>query len=1153
VLRALTLYALFLFLNISLLAQEANEKCIWLKATTEPQVLDSLTVLPQSIRINKPTGLAITFDFDLGNNEITFQGDLSDSVQVCFTTLAYDLHSPTARKTLKIYDSSATFKDAVLYEQELNVVKREELFKTQNITKTGSITRGVSFGNRQDVFVNSSLNLQMEGKLTENVNLKAVISDTNIPFQPEGNTQNVQDFDNIYIQLYNDKWSLLAGDVVLQSRSSEFLKFYKNVQGVQFSTKYDMNNGFKANTSVAASVAKGRFNSSTIVALEGVLGPYKLRGPNNERFIIVIAASEKVFLDGVQLTRGFNNDYVIDYNLGEITFTSEVLITKFSRIRVDFEFSDQNYSRSIFNVNHFQSNDVLDFAISYYNEKDDRNRPLIFDLSQEEKIVLRNAGDDLDRATTSRVDSVVFNPDIILYRKTTGRDDLGLTHEFFQYSTNPDSAYFNVQFSQLGLGRGNYILLNTTANGRIYEWVAPVNGQLQGSYEPISLLRAPNQKNMFTIGGGWKLNKHDEIRVETAFSKNDLNLFSDLDADDDDGYAYKLKYKSTNREVSFLKGYKFNASADYEYNSKDFSFIDRVRYIEFDRDWSFNPADFTQTFSENILNANLSLNQDFNNKISYRMAFRKRGEAVNGYQHYFDATKQLGKLLLKANVFNMSNNQIGVRSDWTRLNFDISLNTSLVIPGYRFRSDRNEVKNEMDNSIISTAMNFSEHSFYIKSATSLKTQYGIDYQVREDRLPFMGELVDNNQSETWNAFLKTRINETQDINMILTYRNLENLNLPGNDTNDETLMGRVDWNGSFLNNVVRSELTYALGNSRELRREFVFIPVPLGEGTHTWRDDNGDGIQDLNEFYIAINADEKNYAKIFVPTDTYEEAFNTNISYRFNFRPPSDWENAGGFKQLVSQLSNSTAWTLDSKITDEDLGSRLWPIGKGVNDDDILSVRKVFRSTMFYSRARAAFAADIGIANAENKVLLLNGFQTNSKRDLRAHARWNFQRKFNFDITFIQSKKGSKSDFLTSRNYLINSTIYKPAFSWQPNSFFRFTGTYSIKDKSNSLETTSSEKALINEISLDFRFNKAAKRTINANFNFINIDFIGDENTPIGYELLEALRPGQNFRWNLNWQQRLGNGLQLTLRYDGRKSGDNRMIHVGRVQVSALF
>lgn len=1146
-LRGCAISIILLLTSLALNAQEAGLKCKWINTQGKPEVLDSLTVIPESIVI--ATGQS--FQFELQKNSITIQDAELDSVRVCFRVLPYDLHSGYAKRSMSLYDSTALFKDAIRYQQSLALPKREEVFSTENIQKTGNLTRGISFGNRQDVFVNSSLNLQMEGQLTENVNLRAVITDRNVPFQPEGNTQQIQDFDNIFIQFYNKDWSLTAGDVVLRNGKSNFLRYYKNVQGAQLKTQYEMANGFKAETSLAASVAKGRFNSTVIEAIEGVLGPYRLRGPNNERFIIVIAGSEKVFLDGRQLTRGFNNDYVIDYNLGEITFTNKVLITQFSRIRVDFEFADQNYTRSILQASHYQANDKFNFALNYYREKDNRNQPLAFDLSEEEKLILANVGDNLDQAFATRVDSLGFTPDLVLYRKTLGQDDLGNAYEIFEYSTNPDSAHFAVQFTELGPGRGNYVLLNATTNGRVYRWVAPVNGVLQGSFEPISQLDAPNQRQMFTAGGGIQLNEYDRVDVEAATSVNDVNLFSEQDAEDDRGFAYKAIYESKARPIKALPDYQFNSLVSYEFNNKHFSFIDRVRYIEFDRDWSFNPQELTEPSAENILNANLSVSKNLLNGFEYQMVRRKRGNAVDGFQHVLKGSKELGRFFLKTDLFVMRNDQIVLNSEWTRWNANFSLRTKWFIPGYRYRLDRNAVRSNLDNAVVSTAMNFEEHGFYLKNSDTLNTTYGIDYRIREDRLPVNGELIDNNQSETWNAFFRTRIGETQNLNVLFTYRNLENLNLAGTDRNDETIMGRIDWTGQFLERAIMSELSYNLANSRELRREFVFIQVPVGEGTHTWRDDNGDGVQDLNEFYLAVNVDEKNYAKIFVPTDTYEEAFNTNITYRLRARTPTQWKQEQGLKKLLSRFSNNTSWTLNSKITDDDLATRLLPLN--VADEQLLSTRETFRSTLFFNQQNAAFAADLGVLQALNRQLLINGFEGFRNADIRAHVRWKINRRANLDLTYIDLERASDSDVLTQRNYLITGNSYQPSVTWQPTSSIRLTTALSMRDKTNLSSDASGEKSDIREVLFDFRYSKAAKTTLNSTIKLINIDFTGEENTPVGYELLEALRPGQNFTWNLNLQQRLGKGLQLSLRYDGRKSGERTAVHVGRVQVSALF
>ena len=94
---------------------------------------------------------------------------------------------------------------------------KEELFATESLYKTGSISRGITVGNTNNLGVTSSLNLQLDGQLADDLFINAVITDQQVPFQPEGNTQQIQDFDKVLVNLYNDKFSLMAGDVVLRT------------------------------------------------------------------------------------------------------------------------------------------------------------------------------------------------------------------------------------------------------------------------------------------------------------------------------------------------------------------------------------------------------------------------------------------------------------------------------------------------------------------------------------------------------------------------------------------------------------------------------------------------------------------------------------------------------------------------------------------------------------------------------------------------------------------------------------------------------------------------------------------------------------------------------------------------------------------------
>ncbi|TDQ16617.1 hypothetical protein DFQ04_2739 [Algoriphagus boseongensis] len=1149
----------FFLISFFVLAWEsqAQEKCRWFPSAEVEKAfyLDSLIAIEESIRVKDKNGIFYPFTYYSANKSLQVlfeEGGKPDSVQVCYQTLGVRLDRTFARRTLLAdYDSTAIFKDTRVQKlPDFDI--REELFPSTNLYKTGSLTRGVSFGNTQNVFVNSALSLQLDGEIGENLKIRASITDQNVPFQPEGNTQQIQDFDNVLIELYNDDFSLAAGDVVLQQRQSEFLRYYKNVQGLQLTTKYKVKNGWEASTQGFASVAKGKFASIQVPILEGVLGPYRLNGPQGEKFVIIMANSERVFLDGKQLQRGFNADYVIDYNQAEITFTPKVLITQYSRVRVDFEYAERNYSRLILGANHLQTNGKVDFYLNYYQEKDNRNRPLFTDFTQEELVLLASVGDQTQNATIPRIDSIAFDPTRILYEKISEVDNQGNLLVFYRYSTDPEKAHFALSFSQVGAGLGDYKKSRQLANGTVFEYVPKINGQSQGDYSILTQLPAPDSKRMLTGGTRIKLGEHEKVYTELALSSRDKNLFSELDNEDNQGLGWKLGIQSENREVGWLKGYRFKGQTEFEYNSTNFNFIDRFRYIEFDRDWGLNVEDLQKAAAERLFWTQVALEKDASNRFQYRLYLRNRAEKLTGTQHAATWNTELGKRFrITQDFFSLNSDKDTLANQWLRYLGNVSYQSKIFVPGYQFSLDQNEVRNSKNDSVISTAMNFKEHLVYLKSNDTLNFSFVADAAWRRDRLPISGNLLDNTQAFTSNFSLRKQW-QNHNLTGTFTYRELEYLQreLP----QELTLLSKVDYSGALGKNLIRNEISYAIGNGQELQREFIFLPAPNGDGTHTWRDDNGDGIQQLNEFYLAINPEEKLYIKIFVPTDTYVQAYTTLLNYRIQARFPDSWKQSGGLKAFMHKFSNTSSLSVEKKVTSDEFGDRINPFIGGIDRDQILSLRQIIRTSFFFNRASAVYGFDLSLFDSQLKQLLSGGSEDQIQQDWRLNNRYNFNSSTTLRLLGAIGKRVSASDFLENRNYTLDQFTLGPELAWQPNPYFRITGTYSFTGKENIENVEFEEKSLLHQIGMDVRYAKAIKTTLTGNLKLIQIDYNGQVNSPVGYEMLQALTPGTNITWTLNWLQKIGEGLQLNLVYEGRNSeGLDRVVHIGRMQVSALF
>jgi hypothetical protein len=469
------------------------------------------------------------------------------------------------------------------------------------------------------------------------------IQDANIPLQESGYSQRLDEFDQVFIELFSDNWNIRAGDIDLINTQSYFAQFTKRVQGLFVNA--DLSE--KTNVFASGALVRGQFTTTQFTAQEGNQGPYKLRGPNNELFVLVVSGSETVYVNGVPLERGENRDYIIDYNAGELIFNSTFPITSEMRITVDYQFSERNYSRfTVFGGSSFKT-DKFDFNVSVYSESDAKNQPLQQNLSNEQIQILADAGDDRSLMVAPSASQESFSENRILYRK-----DIVDGVEIFVFSNNPEDELFSVRFTLVGSNQGNYILSNTNAVSNIFEYIAPVGGVPQGNYEPVIQLIAPERLQVAVANGRYRPTERTNVFFELAGSKNDANLFSDLDDDDNDGFAGKLKVQQ--QLIASDSLWNLSALVDADFLQENFRTIQRLYRAEFNRDWNLEDnRDEQGNFilgNQLLMTSGLQLAHSKKGTASYTFEYLDYENNFNGSRHNLNANLRLGNF----NIFSLS-------------------------------------------------------------------------------------------------------------------------------------------------------------------------------------------------------------------------------------------------------------------------------------------------------------------------------------------------------------------------------------------------------------------------------------------------------------------------------------------------------------------
>jgi hypothetical protein len=909
--------------------------------------------------------------------------------------------------------------------------------------------------------------------------------------------------------------------------------------------------------------------------VEGEQGPYRLTGNNGERFIIVLAGSERVFVDGRQLVRGQERDYVIDYNAAELIFTPNLLVTKDIRIQIEFEYSDRNYFRSIAygHVDYQSPGERWEVNLDVYSEQDGKNQPVDQELGPAERDALRTAGDGT--AFVSGADSVGFDAARILYRVT---DSLGVD-SVYVYSTDPDQAFYSVLFAEVGPNGGDYVLdPEAVANGRVYSWIAPVAGLPQGNYAPIRVLVPPRTQQLITLGSKLKVGEQGLISVEGAFSRDDPNTFSDIDDQDDAGTAARIAWEQEmelgNSKVDSNGSTQWSliGQANYEFVDEQFRFLERYRPIEFERDWNasgLNSTTAAEAADEHLLNATIGFarrddKRRDDRRISYGLSRFQRGTIYEGNRQEFDFLFRQGGLRITAGGSWLSSNTDSTTADFIRPRGEItqrlprlfqkegrSRKNGWLIGVSGLGEDNRSADINANDSLTLTSYAFDELRAFIQGPDSTRNIYRFEYMRRRDQAPLGQELEVADFSHNLEATGTLGSLKNQRLNWTASYRSLMVQDTAlSRVEQEEAVLGRVEYSWSASKGLLRGDLLYELGTAREPKRDFAYIEVQPGEGQYSWNDYDEDGIAELDEFELAVFADQANYIRVFSPTEEFVAATGLGFRYSLGFEPRAKWSGAEGFAGFLSRFSAQSSWQLNRRLL-EGAGSAAYaPIGAEFADSNLVSLSSAWRHNIWFDRGKPGFATEYAFTDSRSVVLIANGAEDRQRREHRIETRARISREWNVRFEAAQGNRSLASAAFEGRDYALPFYEIAPRLSFQSGTKYRITGRY-VWESSNNTE--GAEQLRAHEAGLEARYNRVGRSTIDLDLSAVIVDFQGEADSPVGFAMLEGLQDGFNLLWKLGIDRRLSRFVQLTLSYEGRKTGDNPTNHVGRAQLRAIF
>lgn len=990
----------------------------------------------------------------------------------------------------------------------------QDVFGSQ-LRKSGSIIRGISVGTDQNLQVDSGLRMQVSGRLTKDVEVVASLTDQNTPIQPEGNTQTLQEIDKVFVQIKGPNLQATIGDYDLSLEGGEFTRYNRKLEGIMGHA------GFK-NTSVTISgaVSRGQFTTNEFLGQEGNQGPYQLQGRNGQINIIVLAGTEKVWVDGELMTRGEIHDYVIDYGNGQITFTRHRLITSDSRITVDFQFSDESFQREFFAARG-QTRLVdgkVKFGTTFIRESDDKDSPLSIELDEQRLAILEAAGDSLAQV-----------PGWNFVGQDSGAYILDSTGVFVY--VGPNLGDHNVSFSFFGENQGDY---RNIGLGR-YEYV----GKNRGDYRSFIILPKAQRHDMMGLNLEVSPTSFLNISSELALSDFDGNVYSTKDNNNNQGAAYTINLDFQPEKIGRFG--KFSFSGKLRNKADNFRDMDRTTIAEFNRRW--NISNLNSTVEETI--AEFRAGYEPLTGLALKGGAGRLTKSSFFESNRWEAQTTIDKKYLpKTNYFvefiDRNDENLKQQSTWLRQRGRAELDLNKIKPIFEYEG---EIRKDSQTDSIDSGFRFDSYTGGLVLSPWRSLTASARYNVRDDKdrqgQAFLPKSIAKTQAysilvKNWHAF---------NVNASYTHREREFSDESIQDTRTDLADIRIGF--SPRNGGVRSNWYYQASNTQVARQEEVFIRVKDGEGNFRFN-------EELNEFEPDPFGDFVRRlftTKDFVPVVGLRVRADLRLAPKRFFKSQSK----GFLQSVLSPISTETFVRIDERTKEKDVSKIYLLQLEHFRQDSTIFGSWEFRQDVHLWEKSRKFSVRFRHRNRlELNNQLVGGGQRRRVQRRGFRVLYQFSNRISSQVEFIRSLENrifqsvSRQDRKVRSDKIDLDLVYRPQRRLELGLRSKFSFNRDIVLNPQTEANLISFKPRSN-------YSLSKKGRIRGEIEWTKVD-VSPKNRLIPFELTDGRRAGTTLRWNFSFDYRVSRNVQASMSYFGRSEPDRpKTQHIARVEMRAFF